>query len=118
MIDDVLSDKYNDRDEKGDWMPAVKILGADSVTFKADALVCWTPDRSVARSFAGGGGLSSSAVRRKAILSFRNVIAHRIAFYWPAIYAHLGNSVDTKEVWIYNPSGTMTVSKEDFERLK
>lgn len=116
--DEKFSDlhKEGEYDIKSDWVDGVqhvfvKEQVADVVEFRSDRLVAWSPKKQVSTTFSAGVGRS---VVRKGVLSRTGVPPSEVAFYWPAIYAQLGSSIDTFEVWLYNPTGRMIVGKEEF----
>lgn len=102
-------------DPEHPWTNREVIVGT-TATLDSDRLVCWAPSKQIARTFAAGGGLRGENIGRKAILSSTRY-SNNVAFYWPAIYKNLGSSIDTKEVWVYNPNGKMTINIDEFTRV-
>ena len=98
--------------------PEDMVRKAESVEIDCDRLVAWTPSRQISRTFSAGGGHSGSNVKRKAMLAKTNVPSSKVAYYWPAIYHSLGNSIDTKEVWLWNPQATMNIHYTEFELIQ
>lgn len=88
-----------------------------SVEIPGDVLVAWAPSKQIAKTFSAGGGRQGSDIAGKAILQTL-ISPSEVAFYWPAIYANIGLSVDTKEVWVINSDGTYEISREQWEQLK
>jgi hypothetical protein len=85
--------------------------------FHTDSLVAWTPDGRAARSFSAGGGMSKHGISGKAMMTKSNIQLEDVMFYWPALYSHLGWSIDTKEVWLWS-GGEMELTEAEFKRLK
>ncbi len=129
FVENPRYDKYYSKDDSGEHYWPVKSICAvfhpnfisgggpkpldDVVTFGTDRLTAWTVSKQIARTFSAGGGRKGENIHGKAMLS-RKVNNAEIAFYWPVIYAHLGMSIDTKEVWLQN-TGHMTIKYDEFE---